>query len=181
MDDLMVVSFEVIPDGTTDLAAQLDYLKIKASTKNFFERTITSQICVNMSKYSSCKRTHTSNALLAHFCLIFQIAMEDFSIKFEDYEYWAVPDEIFLDQIHDGLLDLYGSSTYDDETEDGGSGGIAGVVVGSVIAGIFLCVAIGAVIFVSDWSISLYSSRMWLFNWKVYSQLIAQIDYSIEV
>ena len=101
-------------------------------------------------EYSRRKRTDSSDELLAYFVLNFQIAMEDFSIEFEDYEYWAVPDEIFLDQIHDNLLDLYGSSTYDDETEGGGSGSIAGVVVGSVLAGIFVCVAIGAVIFVSD-------------------------------
>ena len=61
-----------------------------------------------------------------------------------------MPDEIFLDQMHDGLLDLYGSSTYDDEAEDGKSGGIVGIVVGSVLAGIFICAATGAVIFVSD-------------------------------
>ena len=81
--------------------------------------------------------------------------MADFSIEFEGYEYWAVPDEIFLDQIYDALLDLYGSDTHDDDTTDsGGSGSIAGTVVGSLLAGIFLCAAIGAVIFVSDLSIS---------------------------
>ena len=82
---------------------------------------------------------------------ILQIAMEDFSIEFEGYEYWAVPDGIFLDQIHDALWDIYESYSYDDDTtESGGSGGTAGIVVGSMIAGIFICVAIGAVIFVSD-------------------------------
>ena len=153
----MVVSFEVIPDGTTDLAAQLDYLKRKVSTKISLREHLHPKFMLTWVLAS--RRSNVS-------FWFFQIAMEDFSIEFEDYEYWAIPDEIFLDQIHDNLLDLYGSSTYDDETEDEGSGGIAGIVVGSVLAGIFVCVAIGAVIFVSGWSVSFYPSRMWLFNWS---------------
>ena len=141
----MVVSFEVIPDGTTDLAAQLDYLKRKVFTK------------VSRRKYFHSRRNVLSFGTLpfslwpSSFLKIFQIAMEDFSIEFEGYEYWAVPDEIFLDQIRDALLDIYGSYSYDeDTTESGGSGGTADIVVGSMVAGIFVCVAIGAVIFVSD-------------------------------
>ena len=141
----MVVSFEVIPDGTTDLAAQLDYLKRKVFTK------------VSRRKYFHSRRNVLSIGTLpftlwpSSFLKIFQIAIEDFSIEFEGYEYWAVPDEIFLDQIRDALLDIYGSYSYDeDTTESGGSGGTAGIVVGSMVAGIFVCVAIGAVIFVSN-------------------------------
>ena len=93
--------------------------------------------------------------------------MEDFSIEFENYEYWAVPDEIFLEQIHDTLLDLYGSYTYDEATESGASGGTAGIVVGSILAGIFVCFAVGAVIFVSDRPISFYPSNQLKYSFNV--------------
>ena len=73
--------------------------------------------------------------------------MDDFFIVFDGYEYWAVPDEIYLDQIHDSLLDLYGSSS---QSSKGSGGSAAGIVIGSVFAGIIVCVAVGAVVFVSS-------------------------------
>ena len=79
----------------------------------------------------------------------FQIAMDDFYIVFDDYKYWALPDEIFLDQIHDSLLDLYETPVKEGKKARD-AGATAGVVIGSVIAGIIVCVAVGAVVFVRN-------------------------------
>ena len=54
IDDLMVVSFEVIPDGVTDLAAQLDYLKRKV-LEVFRNKILAACQPISLAKRSKCR------------------------------------------------------------------------------------------------------------------------------
>ena len=76
--------------------------------------------------------------------------MDDLYIVFDDYQYWAMSEEIYLDQIRDSLLNFNGPISSKNQDEDGSSRGSTGVVIGSVFAGLIAFVGIGAVILVRN-------------------------------